>query len=398
MNMNLSSATRSGLNILALLALSIALYLGKEIFVPLVIAAILACILWPVTTWLHRRVRLPWFFACLTAVSLFVVLNLGVFIGVSAAIPKLLQDLPNPYEPAKAQKIYSDLRGQIQKYSKRSIEDVLPSDPNASALYGYFRKTMEGDSIPHQLGELARVGLSWLWQSVLIVFILLFLQMEGDMLARRVKEIAGASITAQEQVTAALSEMANSVRAYLVWRTLVNIGLGIFLGIVYSQLGLSQGWTWALITAVLTYVPYLGTILAGIPPVLDALLLAQDKSPELALGILLFYAVVVTIEGYFIIPVVMGRSMDLNATTVMLACLYWDLVWGITGLFLAMPLMAGIRAVCMHVEGWRPWGNLMSTSRWVDAANAVDRLTPAMDCKPLSDDATVIIEAAKPQK
>ena len=65
-------------------------------------------------------------------------------------------------------------------------------------------------------------------------------------------------------------------------------------------------------------------------------------------------------EGYLLVPVVMGRNMDLNATTVMLACLFWDLVWGTPGLFLAMPLMAAIRAICFHVPGWRPWANLMS--------------------------------------
>ena len=61
-----------------------------------------------------------------------------------------------------------------------------------------------------------------------------------------------------------------------------------------------------------------------------------------------------------IVPLVMGRSMDLNATTVMLACLFWELVWGTPGLFLAMPLMAATKSICDHVPGWKPWANLMS--------------------------------------
>jgi hypothetical protein len=67
------------------------------------------------------------------------------------------------------------------------------------------------------------------------------------------------------------------------------------------------------------------------------------------------------LEGYVIVPVVMGRSMELNATTVILACLFWELLWGLPGLFLAMPLMAGIKAICENVPDWRPWANLMST-------------------------------------
>ncbi len=62
----------------------------------------------------------------------------------------------------------------------------------------------------------------------------------------------------------------------------------------------------------------------------------------------------------------MGRSMDLNATTVLLACLYWHQVWGVAGLFLAMPLMAALKAICMQVEGWQGWGHLMGSGPAVE--------------------------------
>src|SRR5439155_22890677 len=98
-------------------------------------------------------------------------------------------------------------------------------------------------------------------------------------------------------------------------------------------------------------------IVAGIPPILDAFV---HVSPWTALGVLAFFTALVTVEGYLIVPLVMGRSMDLNARTVMLACLFWDLVWGVPGLFLAMPLMAAVKSICEHVPGWKPWANLMS--------------------------------------
>ena len=114
-----------------------------------------------------------------------------------------------------------------------------------------------------------------------------------------------------------------------------------------------------MLTAVLNYVPYIGTIAAGVPPMIELFLSGQ---PDAALGAFFFYGCVVTVEGYLIVPWVMGRSMDLNATTVMLACLFWHLLWGIAGLFLAMPLMAALKAICMHVEEWNAWGQLMSSS------------------------------------
>ena len=81
----------------------------------------------------------------------------------------------------------------------------------------------------------------------------------------------------------------------------------------------------------------------------------------LAFGVLIGYTVIVTLEGYVVVPVVMGRHMELNATTVMVACLFWELVWGLPGLFLAMPLMAALRTICRHVPDWEPFANLMGT-------------------------------------
>ncbi len=392
MQINLSTATRIGLNVLGVLGLSLALYLGKSVFIPMVIAAILAVLLFPAANKLHVRLRMPWTLACFVVIACLIVVNLAVFFGIAAAIARTTQDLPNPNSPEQQKKLYQDVRQRLQSISPGSIDEVLPPNPDNSAVFAYVKKTFEGDFVPQGLMDFFKIGLSWLWQSVLIVFMLLFLLLEGDMLARQIREIFGDSRVMQGKVTAALAEMADSVRAYLVWRTIVNCGLGLFLGLIYQVVGLRQPWTWALITVIFCYVPYLGTILAGIPPVLDAFI--YSANPWLALFIIFLYTAVVTFEGYIIVPVVMGRSMDLNATTVLLSCLFWDLIWGMPGLFLAMPLMAGLRAVCTHVEGWEAWGKLMSTSRWIretEAAAIAQKLSGKSD----DPDATIVMDASE---
>jgi AI-2 transport protein TqsA len=205
------------------------------------------------------------------------------------------------------------------------------------------------------------------------------------MLTRRVVEIFGPSGEAQSRALGVLAEISESVRTYLVWRTLVNVGLGLVLGGVFQALQLQQAWTWALLAMVLCYVPYIGTIIAGVPPVIDAFISVDTGT---ALGILIFYVAVVTIEGYVIVPVVMGRSMQLNATTVLLACLFWDLVWGTPGLFLAMPLMAALKAVCTSVPEWKPWANLMG----IEDAVSIKETAPQAPLPAPDRDKTVLIE------
>ena len=393
MNLNLSSATRIGLNVLALLGAAIALYLGQSIFIPVTISALLAVILWPAASWLHRKLKLPWFLACLGVILMLIVVNAAVFTGFALAVPSIVQELPNPRNETEMQGVYRKARQSVQSVAPQSADRVLPEHAEQSNVYNYTRQLLDGPYVTDQLINLSKVAGTWMMQSVIILFILLFLLLEGQFLADRVKAIFGRSTVTQGQVANALAGMAEAVRSYLVWQTLVNIGLGLFLGLVYSLMGLRQPWTWALLTAVLCYVPYIGTIVAGVPPILDAMI---HLSPWHAAIILVFYTIVVTVEGYLIVPLVMGRSMDLNATTVMIACLFWDLVWGFPGLFLAMPIMAGIRAICLHTPGFRAWAFLMSTERSIKAWQQEERLaTLSARLADNDSDATAVMEEVK---
>ena len=352
---------RWGLGVVVLLAAAFALYLAKVIFVPTVIALLLAAMLWPAVVWMHRALRFSWTFSCLLMVGFLVILNLFVSIGFGVSITKMLQDIPRPDNIEGQEKVYINVRESLQQVSPVPLEDIgLPAEPEKSAVFHQFRKTLEGDYLTKALIDLTWYANNWIWQWILIMFLLLFMLIEGPILTRRVSEIFGPSEEAKIHATRALSDMALQVRTYLVWRTIINFALALLVGAVYQWLGLKQPWTWAIFTAVLCYIPYLGPLIAGIFPVIDAFV---SQSPFVALQVLIFYLIIITLEGYVIVPVVMGRSMELNATTVILACLFWELLWGLPGLFLAMPLMAGIKAICENVPDWRPWANLMSTRR-----------------------------------
>ncbi len=360
MNLNLTTATRYGLNILAAFGASMALYFGRSIFIPLTIAGLLAALLWPWASWMNRRLKLPWFVSCSTAIGLLVLLVLLVVALVVVSIPQILNDLPNPNDSADIQKKYEALRNNFTAVQLPflALDEVLPAKVEDAKLYQELLKYLRGEQITKDLLSLGGGGMSLLAETTLVLFTLLFLLVEGQMLIDKVRNIFGPGLGIQQGVSRAFREMAESVRSYLVWRTIVNIALGVVLGVVYHFLKLKQPVLWALLTVILCYIPYLGTIAAGVMPTLDALV---NVGPAVAGGILVFYMAVVTVEGYIIVPWVMGRSMDLNATTVLISCLFWYLVWGTAGLFLAMPLMAAIKAICANVPGWAPWGELMGS-------------------------------------
>jgi predicted PurR-regulated permease PerM len=356
MNLNLTTATRIGLNLSAMLGIAALLKLGASIFVPLVLSALMASILYPGARFLDNRIRMPWFFACLTTLLTAVALFIVVFVSFAIAIPRTIEGLPKTEAEWKAQ--YRKIQSNLSVVIPYKLDHALPPDPDESKVYSVIKEAFSENNVSQAVGKIALVFLEYLWQAILIMFITLFLLLEGQMLADKTRAIFGQSRETQERVSKAIAEMAEAIRIYLVWRTIINLGLALLLGAVYNALGLKHWYLWALLIAVLGYIPYIGTIAAGIPPVLDAMIFGD---PVTAIGIGLFYTGVVTFEGYLIVPWVMGRSMDLNATTVLISCLFWELLWGLSGLFLAMPLMAAIKAICMQVEGWQGWGELMGS-------------------------------------
>jgi AI-2 transport protein TqsA len=351
----LNAATRIGLNVLLFLAGVVALRLGESVIVPMLIALLLATVLGPAAAWLHQTFKIRWGLACVTVI-LGLVLASGLVTAVfSASVTRLVNQLS---DEDRFLKTFKDFRVRVEKVWPGAIdEEFLPKNPKALNEIGVLRYLT--DAAPYIMREVAKYATNWSWQLIVILFITFFVLLEGKMLARRAVAIFGPSAEVQAKATEVLFEMANQVRTYIVWRTLINLVLAIIMGLVYQSCNLSQAWTWAILLAILNYIPYFGPVLASVPPFLDAFILT---GPTEAVVVTVVFWIVIVLEGYLVVPLLMGRNMDLNATTVMMACLFWELVWGMTGLFLAMPIMAGIKAILYHVPEWRPWANLMSTA------------------------------------
>jgi len=392
MNLNLTTATRIGLNLLALLGIAVSLYLGASVFIPVTIAVLLASVLYPGAKFLHDKLYIPWFFSCLSTLLFVITLIVFVFGTFAIAIPRTIEGFPKTEDEWKVK--YRQVQRNLSVVIPYKVEEWLPENPDDSNVFKRAKEFFNGPKIEDAIVALVKAAGVYLWQTILITFITLFLLIEGQMLADKVRAIFGPSGETQRRVSVALAEMAEAIRTYLVWRTIVNLGLGIVLGVVYKAAGLQYWYLWALLIVFFSYVPYLGTIAAGIPPVLDALFFVD---PLTSFGILVFYTGVVTFEGYIIIPWVMGRSMDLNATTVLLGCLVWDLLWGMAGLFLAMPILAAVKSICMQVDGWQGWGDLMSSGPAkplkleVDAAEEKARLD-ALARADVNGDGTVVMD------
>jgi len=137
-----------------------------------------------------------------------------------------------------------------------------------------------------------------------------------------------------------LNEIDDNMTTYFGTFTLINIGLGIAASALTWVIGLPNPLLWGVLATLLNYVPYLGpAVVIGTLAIVGLLLYPTLEEAAVAP---LFYLGLVTIEGQFITPTLMGRRLEINPFAVFLAIAFCTWFWGPVGAFLAVPLLMAL--------------------------------------------------------
>ena len=154
------------------------------------------------------------------------------------------------------------------------------------------------------------------------------------------------------------NEIEAHISKYLLTITLINIGLGIAVGTAVGLLGLRNAIMWGALVAILNFVPYLGALTGIICMTIGAIL--SFDSLGYAMVFPAIYFILTTIEGSFVTPYVMGKSLTLNPVIILLSLTFWGWMWGIAGVILAVPILAAFKIFCAHIEEMEPIAEFLS--------------------------------------
>jgi predicted PurR-regulated permease PerM len=257
--------------------------------------------------------------------------------------------------PADVDRLAGRLSGRVSDAArdKPYLRAFLPEPRTIDQL---------GDANRDLLIEKLSAGLmdftTWVVQGLVVLVLLLFLLAESEMLTAKAVRFFAPLPGDAEAAGHALAELTRQIRAYLVARTVINLGVGLVLAGALSVLKVKFALALGLFAAVCNFVPYVGQVIGGALPTLIAL--GQFESIGDALLVASVYLAVIGIEGYVVTPYVMGRSFDLNGTTVLIACLFWGFLWGLVGLVLAVPITVTMKLVFQTVPELNRWAELMS--------------------------------------
>ncbi|WP_233575768.1 AI-2E family transporter [Noviherbaspirillum saxi] len=354
------TSTNHGLNVntAAIVVLTIvALYFGRDIFVPFALAVLLSFMLAPPVNWL-RRTRLPRSAAVLLAVSSAVAIIAGISFLVGSQVVILANNLPT-YQKTMQEKIRSirdaapgggaiDRSAAVfqalgRELSEAAGTDGKKQDPSAARQKEPLPVRIE-PSQPQPLEIVQNIAGSVLGPvgtaGLVIVFIFFVLLAPSDLRDRFIR-LAGSDL---HRTTEALNEAASRVSRYLLMQLVVNASYGVPLGFGLYMIGVPGAFLWALLATLLRFIPYLGPVIAAIFPVTMAF--AVDPGWNMLLWTATLVIVLELVSNNMIEPWLYGSSTGMTPMAVILSAIFWTLLWGPVGLFLATPL-----TVCLVVMG-----------------------------------------------
>lgn len=331
-----------------IILLCAALYFARDFFLPLTVAFILALTLSPVVRF-FSRLGVSSGFTAFCVVLLMLITTTAVFFAMAVPVSNLIDRAPQiglqlkdkfafMQEPMK---IIVDAQNQVEAAAKTTDSSVVPV-------------TIEGPGIFETAASSAFAGVTTF---VVIIVLLTFLLASGDLFYVKLVQSFDDFRDKKRALTVA-HDVERVISRYLFTITIINLLLGIIIGIGLYFLGMPTPYVWGAVAALANFMPFIGAILGLAAATLVALVSFDTLTP--ALLVALFYFSCTFIEGQFITPYVVGRRLELNAVAVFSAVAFWAWMWGIVGALIAVPILVIIKTVCDHHPALKSGSNFLS--------------------------------------
>ncbi len=339
-----------------------ALYLARDVLVPIMLAVLLSFILSPVVE-LLQRLRLPRVpsvvFAVLFALGVFAML--ATVIGTQVAslatdapryattiehkvrvvrnstvgrLPAMLGALGRQFDRASGG-LASPVRVTTGPRAQRTAPPPLPVEVRAPPL-----------SPLALMREVLSPVVGPLETTAIVVIVAIFILLQREDLRDRLIRIFGA--TDLHRTTTAMDDAAARLARYFLTQVAINAAFGVIIGGGLYAIGVPSPALWGVLAGLLRFLPYVGAVLAALPPLILAAAVGPDWT--MAVWVVGLFLVVEPIMGYVVEPMVYGASTGLSPIAVIVSAIFWTWLWGPIGLILSTPLTLCLVVLGRHVK------------------------------------------------
>ncbi len=235
---------------------------------------------------------------------------------------------------------------------------TVAKDP-AKAVQEFL--TFASNHVQTQMLGLAGSLSSLFSYGVLILIFVFFLLLGNSQLGNPIAD-RGVESSTPSAPSGIVGEIEEQVRKYLVMKTVISIVTGFVFGLVLWLFGVPLAIVFGFLAFLLNYIPNIGPLISTALPV-PFLVLNSAMSPTTAIVCFALIATIQFVSGNVIETRLMGKSFDVSPAFLLLALMFFGLIWGIAGMFLATPIVSIIKIVLQQSRGGRPIAELMA-GRW----------------------------------
>ena len=354
------------LTIIAVIATVWMLQYAQSVLIPVIIGVLISFALAPMVTALARA-RIPRAVgAAIACTSLVGGLGLGVY-TLSDEVMSIVRKVPDA-----AQKISSRMR-ESQGKRGGALQDVQEAAKEIDKVSQ--AAAQQAPAAPKQPGvtkvEVVEPGFKatdFLWtggigiatlagQFLLVLFLVYFILVTGNLYKRKVVKIAGPTLTQKKLTVQLFDDIATQIESFMRVQLFTSFIVAVCTGVALWWFGVEQPIVWGLLAGIFNSIPYIGPVLVtgGIGVVT---FVQFDDVAKTSYVCAVVFAIT-SLEGFLLTPMLMSRASAMNPVAIFVGLLFWSWIWGIAGTILAVPMLMMLKAICDHVEDLRPVGELL---------------------------------------
>lgn len=355
--------------LLAALVIAVAgLKAAQNFFLPVLLAFFVATVSFPVTQALVKR-RMPrWI-----AVLLTVLVDFAFIAGIALLGVVLLQDLQDKWNTKYSAQIYQHVRGSSESLAttlenlgvpdaRAKIQAVVENNMTSLQQIRFERIWDFGTGV---LGQL----IGFIGAAVIFLILTVFMLLEAQSFGLRLKAVS----RARGPDIARMLSATRDIQRYLAIKTVISLATGFLAGLLCWAAGLDFFILWGIIAFALNFIPVIGSLVAGVPPTVLALLIAGWPNALLVAG---GYLLINNFLGNFLEPILVGRRFGISILVVVISVMFWGWVWGPLGMLLAVPLTMVLKVILDGSDDFRWIGIAISSDQPRGGDVPTQRLVP----------------------
>ena len=329
----------------SLFALGALVVLARDILSPLIFSCLFAVLLLPIASFFEKRIRLPRGAASMIAVILLLSLITIVIYVIGSQIAALLKAWP-AFQAQISHSLWN-FRGWVSDHfgiTRRKQLNVVNSATSKVT-------SPDAELVGTTLLSISSIVLFLIFTFIYTFFLLLYRRLilkflESVFLAEN-----------KAKVHEVIEQVQMIIRKYIVGLVIEMTIIATAVSVTLSILGVQYAILLGLITGILNLIPYFGIFSAMVASAVVTLGTSTDSTT--VIYVLITFMVTHVVDSNIILPLVVGSKVRINALVTVLGVVIGEMFWGISGMFLSIPVIAVLKIIFDRVESLHPWGIIL---------------------------------------